>query len=71
MTPKQGYHLAILSSAPINDAQNRIIPALAMYKGQLLIELATKIEQEDAAEKAKAEAEKAAPENGAVVSEDR
>jgi len=38
MTPKQQYHLAIISNAPIGNTQE------AKLKGELLIEIAAQIE---------------------------
>ena len=52
MTPKQQYHLAVLSNAPISNTQE------AKLKGELLIETALQIEMAVAKEQAKAEAEK-------------
>jgi len=49
MTPKQQYHLAVLSNAPISNTQE------AKLKGELLIEIALQIEAAVTKEKAKAE----------------
>lgn len=58
MNPKDEYHLAVLSSAPISNT------AEAKHKGTLLIELATKIERDvkEAQEKAEADQEETAKE---------